>query len=80
MDIYSATITVTPGNGGDYAIAASILCYNNKLYKVSMTIPGEEQGVEEVLDSKKAIKSIVNGQLIIEKAGKQYTVSGAEIR
>lgn len=78
--IYSATITVTPGNGGDYAIAASILCYNNKLYKVSMTIPGEEQGVEEVLDSKKAIKSIINGQLVIEKAGKQYTVSGAEIR
>ena len=77
--IYTAAITVTPGNGGDYNITADILCYNNKLYKVTMYIPGA-QGIEGVEAATKAIKSLQNGILTIEKAGKTYNVNGTLIR
>ncbi len=80
QSIFSAAITVTPGNGeGVYRITADILCYNNTLYKVTMQI-GTEQGIEDVDAAVKAIKSIVNGQLVIEKAGVKYNAQGAVIR
>ncbi len=78
-NIYTAAITVTPGNGGDYNITADILCYNNKLYKVTMYIPGA-QGIDAVEAATKAIKSLQNGILTIEKAGKTYNVNGTLIR
>ena len=80
QQIYTAAITVTPGNGeGVYSITADLLCYNNTLYKVTMKI-GEEQGIEDVEAAVKAIKRLVNGQLVIEKAGKTYNATGAVIR
>lgn len=80
QSIFSAAITVIPGNGeGVYRITADLLCYNNTLYKVTMQI-GIEQGIEDVDAAVKAIKSIVNGQLIIEKNGVQYNAQGAVIR
>jgi hypothetical protein len=80
QQIYTAAITVTPGNGeGVYSITADLLCYNNTLYKVTMKI-GEEQGIEDVEAAVKAIKRLVNGQLVIEKAGKTYNATGAVVR
>lgn len=79
VDIYTAAITVTPGNGGDYSITATLLCYNNKQYNVTMYVPAS-QGIEGVDAAVKAIKSIVNGQLVIEKAGVKYNAQGAVIR
>ena len=79
VEIYSAAITVTPGNGGDYNITADLLGYNNKLYKVSMYI-GPEQGIEDVDAAVKAIKSLINGNVVIEKKGVKYNVNGAVIR
>jgi hypothetical protein len=78
-DIYTASITVTPGNGGDYNITADLLCYNNTLYKVTMYIPAG-QAIDEVDAAQKAMKMIKGGQLIIEKAGKSYNVLGTRIR
>lgn len=79
--IFSANITVTPGaNKNDYSITADLLCYNNTLYKVTMTIGEGAQGIEDVDAAVKAIKSIVNGQLIIEKKGVKYNAQGAVIR
>ena len=79
VEIYSAAITVTPGNGEDYNITADLLGYNNKLYKVSMYI-GPEQGIEDVDAAVKAIKSLINGNVVIEKKGVKYNVNGAVIR
>ena len=78
VEIYSAAITVTPGNGGDYNITADLLGYNNKLYKVSMYIGA--QGIEDVDAAVKAIKSLINGNVVIEKNGVKYNVNGAVIR
>lgn len=75
VEIYTAAITVTPGNGGDYNITATLLCYNNKQYNVTMYISGTE-GIEDVEAVVKAVKSIVNGQLLIEKDGKTYNAAG----
>ena len=81
QSIFSANITVTPGaTKNDYSITADLLCYNNTLYKVTMTIGAGAQGIEEVDAAVKAIKSIVNGQLIIEKKGVKYNAQGAVIR
>ena len=78
--IFSAAITVTPGNlEGEYSITADLLCYNNTLYKVTMTI-GAAQGIDAVEAATKAIKSLQNGILTIEKAGKTYNVNGTLIR
>ena len=81
QSIFSANITVTPGaTKNDYSITADLLCYNNTLYKVTMTIGAGAQGIEDVDAAVKAIKSIVNGQLIIEKKGVKYNAQGAVIR
>ena len=44
QEIYTAAIEVVPGDGeGYYHVTADLLCYNNTLYKVDMTVvPGEE--------------------------------------
>lgn len=78
--IYTATITVTAGADGSYTVVADLLCYNNTLYKVSMTVPGT-LGVESVnAAAPKAKKRIQNGQLIIEKNGKTYNALGSFVR
>ena len=78
-EIYKASITITPGNGEDYNVTADLLCFNNKLYKVTMYIPSTE-GIEGVEATVNAIKSIVNGQLVIEKKGVRYNATGAVVR
>lgn len=78
--IFSAAITVTPGNiEGEYNITADLLCYNNTLYKVTMTI-SKAQGVEDVKAGSMATKSLQNGILVIEKNGVKYNVTGLQIR
>ena len=77
--IFSAVINVLPGEGeGVYSIMADLLCYNNTLYKVSMSI-GKTEGFENVDAAVKAIKRLVNGNVVIEKAGKKYNVNGANL-
>ena len=64
--IYSMNFTVTAGGtaGAERAfVTADILCYNNTLYHVT-TLVGE--GINNVEDAVKAIKRIVNGQVVIE--------------
>ncbi len=75
--IYTATITVTANADGSYTIVADLLCYNNTLYKVTMTVPAP-QGVETIDAAQKAVKRIQNGQLIIEKNGVKYTILGSK--
>ena len=80
QQIYAAAITVTPGAiEGAYTITADLLCYNNTLYKATMKI-GEEQGIDNVDDAVKAFKSIINGQMIIEKNNVRYNANGAVVR
>lgn len=77
--IYAASVTVTANAGGSYSVVADLLCYNNTLYKVTMTVPATE-GVESVEAAKKAVKRIQNGQLIIEKSGQKYNALGTMLR
>ena len=76
--IYSAAITVTANADGTFTLTADLLCYNNTLYKVTLTIPGTS-GVDEVNYINKSLKQIRDGQLIIEKNGVQYNVLGAKV-
>ncbi len=78
-NIYKAAITITPGNGDDYLLTATLLCYNNKQYNVTMYIPAG-QGIEDVEATVKAFKRIVNGQVIIEKNGVRYNVLGNTVK
>lgn len=75
--IYSMNITINVSDAGRAIITADILCLNNTLYHVT-TIVGE--GVDNIDATVKAIKRIVNGQVVIEKAGKTYNMNGAVIR
>ena len=75
--IYSMNVTVNISDATRAIITADILCLNNTLYHVTTTI-GE--GINNVEDAVKAIKRIVNGQVVIEKAGKTYNMNGAVVR
>ena len=80
QDIYSANITVSKGNAeGDYSITADLLCYNDTLYKVTMTI-GAAQGIDAVEAATKAFKSLQNGILVIKKNNTKFNVNGQQIR
>lgn len=80
QSIYTAAINVLPGNvEGAYKVTADLLCYNNTLYKVTMLVGGYTEGVENVDAAVKAIKRLVNGNVVIEKAGKKFTVNGANL-
>lgn len=76
--IYQAIISVTPGNDGAYSIQAAVLCYNNKLYDITMIVPAA-QGIEGVEAAVDAIKRLVNGNVVIEKAGKTYNMNGTRL-
>jgi hypothetical protein len=79
--IFSATIKVVANANGSYTVTAAVLCYNNTLYNITMTVPSDTpEGVDAVNATVKALKSIVNGQLVIEKAGVRYNAQGAVIR
>ena len=77
QSIYSMNITINVSDAGRAIITADILCFDYTLYHVT-TIVGE--GVDNIDAAVKAIKSIVNGQVVIEKAGKTYNMNGAVIR
>jgi hypothetical protein len=68
---------VAQNEDGKVFVTADLLCYNNTLYKVTTPV-GE--GINAVEAAQKAIKRLVNGQVIIEKAGKSYNMNGAVIR
>ena len=60
--IYTASIDVTPGNGeGYYNVVADLLCYNNTLYKVNMTVlpsADEAAAAPKKAPAKKGFKAI----------------------
>ena len=64
-----ATINVTAEDGT-----------TKKAYKVSVTRAAAEQGIEDVLDTKKTVKFIEDGQIVIIKNGVKYNVLGTQIR
>ena len=63
--------TLISTEGDIYTLTALVIAYYDFL---------PEEGVEDVVIDPKAIKSIVNGQVVIEKAGKTYNMNGAVIR
>lgn len=75
--IYSMDVTVNVSDAQRAIVTADILCLNNTLYRVT-TISGE--GVDNINAAVKAIKRLVNGNVVIEKAGVRYSINGQVIR
>ena len=75
QSIFSATIHIEEA-GEAYVVTADLLCYNNTLYHVTTVA----MDIETINALRKAFKSIKNGQVVIEKAGKTYNMNGAVIR
>ena len=67
---------------GTYTVRA--LANDGHIYIVSnaatMTINATGTAVENVADEAKAIKRVINGQLVIERDGKMYNALGAEVK
>lgn len=76
-NVYSMSIDISMGAELNAIVTADILCLNNTLYHVT-TAAG--QGINNIDAAVKAIKSIVNGQLVIEKNGVRYNVNGAVVK
>ena len=79
---YKGTVKVVPANNNGYVVTAELLCYDNTLYKITMTVPGDEDptGIKNVETAQKVIKAIENGQLIINVNGIKYNVNGAIVK
>ncbi|MBO5619007.1 MAG: hypothetical protein J5902_03380 [Paludibacteraceae bacterium] len=75
--IFSATIKVAQNEDGKVFVTADILCYNNTLYKVTTPVG---QGLSNTAVETKAVKTLRNGTLVIEKAGVKYNAQGAVLR
>lgn len=80
--IFTAAIhfAIAP-NLKDLIMTADLLCYNNTLYKVTMTIPDVvPTGVENVEAESEIIKAIENGQFIIKMNGMKFNAVGARVK
>ena len=84
VDIYTAEIEVVPADNIDngYRVTADLLCYNNTLYKVTMTVPGDEPSAINNVENVKSnvMKAIENGHLFINVNGVRYNVNGAIVK
>lgn len=76
-NVYSMSIDISVGAELNAIVTADILCFDNTLYHVT-TAAG--QGINNIDAAVKAIKSIVNGQLVIIKNGVRYNVNGAVVK
>lgn len=80
-EIYSATIKVVANADGSYTITADVLCYGDVLYKITVTIPGDEPtAIDNAKIADKIRKAIINGNVVIEKSNILYNVNGAIVR
>lgn len=84
VDIYTAEIEVVPADNIDngYRVTADLLCYNNTLYKVTMTVSGEQPSAINNVETVKSnvMKAIENGHLFINVNGVRYNVNGAIVK
>ena len=80
VEVYTATITIVDGGNGAYTLTADLLCYNNTLYKVTLSVPAVPTGIEETVAAGKAAKILRNGQIYILKGDKIFNIMGAAIR
>ena len=82
VHILGAHITIVAGNGdGDYQVEAELLGYDFVFYDLSIYVPAQSEGVENVQGNKvQSTKVIRDGQLLIEKNGVLYNAQGAVIR
>lgn len=74
--IYSINVTVELTAENRPIITADILCLNNTLYHVTTPYG---TGIDGVNAAVKAIKRLVNGNVVIEKNGVRYGVNGARL-
>jgi len=74
MDGYN-NVGLTPNKAGDYTFK-----YDEEKNELTVIFPGGTTTIDNAEVSDKAVKKLVNGQLIIEKNGKTYTVTGLQIR
>ena len=75
--MYSGTFVVTSNPFG-YLVNATILCDDNTVYYLTFT--ESATGIEGVNANAKAVKTIKDGQLLIEKAGVRYNAAGAIVK
>ena len=79
--VYDADIIVTENEDGSYTVTADLLCENNTLYHVTMTVPvPEETAVANTAAGAKAVKVIRNGQFFVIKNGIFYNAQGAVVK
>lgn len=81
VSIYSADVKITR-EGNVYTVKADLLCYNNTLYKVTMTFEVEDDptGVDNAAVAAKILKAIENGNVVIKKGNTKFNVGGQVIR
>ena len=76
--VYSATVNVVSHGNGNYTVTADLLCYNNTLYKVTLIV-GAPQGLEDAGEEIAPRKVLRNGQVLIQRSDKTFTLQGQEM-
>ena len=83
----SGTVTITKGEGDDNKIYVKCEIvgrdaqdYTTQDYVINLTYSPKADAVEMTGVATKAIKTIENGMIVIEKNGKFYNATGAEVK
>lgn len=76
---YAGEITLPAGSYDAGDVVIKLIVNTSNIFGVSIEKIGA-QGIENTTASAKAVKRIVNGQMIIEKNGKFYNALGTEVR
>ena len=76
--IVSGSFDVTV-EGGNYSLTGSLVCTNEVQYNIS--ISSGAQAIEQVNGAAvKAVKTIREGQVVIERNGVEYNVLGTQMK
>lgn len=78
--IYTATIKIEAAGEGAYTLTADLLCYNNVLYKVTIAMTEYTDAIDTLRLGGKALKTIENGTVVIEKNNVRFSINGQIVR
>lgn len=79
--IASAEFSVAAGANGSYVLTGWLLAKNNVKYEFVITTQEEEAtAIDNTNAAVKAVKRVVNGQVVIEKNGVLFNILGSEIK
>lgn len=80
VEIYSAEFEVEAYAENTYKIFASLICYGDVGYEITLYASNEITGVDNAEVMNEVVKAIRDGQLVIKANGAEFNATGARVK